>query len=267
MFRSLMRRLTTASAPLLALAFVLGCGSSRVSITGQMKYGKTAEENYTFAEEELKDGNDVEAVKFFEFVRTKYPFSKYSALAELRLADMKYDKDRWIEAADAYREFLKLHPTHENADRAAVRVGLAHWNDAPGDFVLFPPAHEKDQVSVRDAARELAEFLERFPDSKYRPEAEKVLAQARRRLADHEWYVAEFYAKRDLWAGAAGRLETLVRDYPGTPHEQDALMRLAEAYVKLDERFRAQQALQQLIVKHPGSPRRAEAEKLLAQLR
>jgi outer membrane protein assembly factor BamD len=180
---------------------------------------------------------------------------------------MKYDKDRWIEAADAYKEFLKLHPTHENADRAAVRVGLAHWNDSPGDFFMFPPSHEKDQVSVRDAVRELTDFLERFPDSKYRPEATKALSRARQRLAEHEWYVAEFYAKRDLWAGAAGRLETLVREYPGTSHEQDALMRLAEVYVKMDERFRAQQALQQLIVKHPESSRRAEAEKLLAQLR
>jgi outer membrane protein assembly factor BamD len=262
-----MRRLSAALAPILALALVLGCGSSRVSLSGEMKYGKTAEENFQYAEEELKDGNDVEAVKFFEYVRTKYPFSKYAALAELRLADMKYDADRWIEAADAYKDFLKLHPTHEQADRAAVRIGLAHWNDAPGDLFLFPPSHEKDQSSVREAARELQDFLAKFPDSKHRPEAEKVLEQARRRLAEHEWYVAQFYAKRDLWAGAAGRLETLVREYPGTPHEQDALMRLAEAYVKLDERFRAQQALQQLIVKHPGSPRRAEAEKLLAQLR
>jgi outer membrane protein assembly factor BamD len=262
-----MRRLSTVLAPLLALALVLGCGSSRVSLTGEMKYGKTAEENFQYAEEELKDGNETEAVKFFEYVRTKYPFSRFAALAELRLADMKYDEDRWIEAADAYSEFLKLHPTHEQADRAAVRVGLAHWNDAPGDLFLFPPSHEKDQVSVRLAATELQNFLERFPNSKFRPEAEKVLAQARQRLADHEWYVAQFYAKRKLWAGAAGRLETLVRDYPGTPHEQDALMRLAEVYVKMDERFRAQQALQQLIVKHPGSSRRAEAEKLLAQLR
>jgi outer membrane protein assembly factor BamD len=261
-----MSRLSTALG-ILALSLVLGCGSSRVSFSGQVKYGKTAEENYQYAEEELKDGNDAEAIKFFEFVRTKFPFSKYAALSELRLADMKYDAGRWIEAADAYREFLKLHPTHENADRAAVRVGLAHWNDAPGDLWLFPPAHEKDSAGVRNAAKDLASFLERFPDSQYRPEAEKVLAQARTRLAEHEWYVAEFYAKRKHWAGAAGRLETLVREYPGTSHEQDALMRLAEVYVKMDERFRAQQALQQLIVKHPGSPRRAEAEKLLAQLR
>lgn len=261
-----MRRITTFFFALL-LACTLGCGSKRVTFSGELKYGKTAEENYRFAEEELKDGNEVEATKFFEHVRTKYPFSKYAALSELRLADMKYDAGRWVEAADAYREFLKLHPTHENADRAAVRIGLAHWNDAPGDLFLFPPSYEKDLVSVRDAEKELAQFLERFPDSSYRPQAEKVLKQARRRLAEHEWYVAEFYAKRNLWAGAANRLETLVREYPGTPHEQEALMKLAEAYLKLDERFRAQQALQQLIVKHPESSRRAEAEKLLAQLR
>jgi outer membrane protein assembly factor BamD len=267
MFRSLMLRFSTLVASALALSLVVACGSSRVSMTGQLKYGKTAEENFQYAEEELKEGHEAEAVKFFEYVRTKYPFSKFAALAELRLADVKYDGGRWIEAADAYKDFLKLHPTHEQADRAAVRVGLARWKDAPGDMFMFPPSHEKDQASVREAAKELEQFLAKYPDSTYRPEAEKVLAQARRRLADHEWYVAEFYAKRRRWEGAAGRLETLIRDYPGTSHEPDALMRLAEVYVKLDERFRAQQALQQLIVKHPGSPRRAEAEKLLAQLR
>jgi outer membrane protein assembly factor BamD len=234
---------------------------------GEMKYGKTAEEDYQGGLEETKAGNHTEATKLFEHVRTKYPFSKYAPLAELRLADLKFDEGRWAEAAAAYQDFVKLHPNHENVDDAAFRAGLSHWKDAPSDFALFPPSHEKDQQAVRDAADALSSFVEKYPTSKHRAEADKVLAMARGRLAEHEWYVAEFYAKRGHWAGAAGRLETLVKKFPGSPREVEALLKLSEAYQKLEDPYRAQQALQQLIVKHPESPRRAEAERLLANLR
>ena len=95
----------------------------------------------------------------------------------------------------------------------------------------------------------------------------KLLAQANARLAEHEWYVGEFYFKRQLWAGAAGRYETLVEKYPGSRHEAEALLKLAESCVKLDEKYRARTALQKLIVSHPHDPRRAKAEELLAKLR
>jgi len=252
----------------LALTLALaGCASSRISITGDVKYGKSAEEDYNAGLDELKSRNFPEATKFFEHVRTKYPFSKFAALSELRLADVKLDQDRFIEAADAYQQFVRLHPTHEQADYAGFRVGLSHWKDAPSDFFLFPPSYEKDEQQVRDAAKAFDDFLKKFPQSKYRPEAEKLAAAAKSRLAEHEWYVAEFYASRHHWAGAAGRLEALVKEYPGSRREPEALLQLAEAYLKLDEKFRAQQALQQLIVKHPQDPRRGQAEKLLASLR
>jgi outer membrane protein assembly factor BamD len=250
-----------------ALLLVLACGSSRVSMTGDVRYGKSAEEDYRAGEEELKDRNYIEAAKFFEHVKNKYPFSKYAALSELRIADAKFDQEHYIEAADAYQQFQKLHPAHEQADYAAFRVGLSHWKDGPSDFFLFPPSFEKDQAQVRDTAKVLDDFARKYPGSKYKPEAEKILGQARARLAEHEWYVAEFYAKREHWAGAAGRLERLVSDYPGSPRESAALFQLAGAYLKLDDRNRARQTLEQLIVKHPQDPRRPQAEKLLASLR
>ncbi len=259
------RRLTAAWVAL--LVGISGCASSRVSITGDVKYGKSAEEDFRAGEEELKGHSFPEATKFFEHVKTKYPFSKFAALSELRLGDVKFDQEHYIESADAYQQFVRLHPTHERADYAAFRVGLSHWKDGPSDFFLFPPSFEKDQAQVRDAAKAFDDFVKKYPDSKYKPEAEDILTRARARLADHEWYVAEFYAKRKRWAGAAGRLEALVKDYPGSPREPAALYQLAQAYLNLEERQRAQQALQQLIAKHPQDARRAQAERLLASIR
>ncbi len=252
-----------ARLPLLLL--LAACATSKAASAG--KEVKGPEEDFKKGEEEEKSKNWLEAQKLFESIKTKYPFSRYAPLAEIHLADIKLEQDRMVEAADAYQQFVKLHPSHELVDYAAYRVGLARWKNSPSDFFLFPPSYEKDQVEVKAAVKAYDEFLKAYPKSKYAPDARREVAEARSKLAEHEWYVATFYEKRAHWPGVAVRLETLVRDYPGTGREPEALLLLAQAYLHMKERFRAQQTLQQLIVKHPKDPRRAEAEKLLASLR
>lgn len=257
-----MRRAALAIA-LLAAA----CSGSAHSAAGSGKPTKGAEEDYVAGEAELKDRSWLEAQKLFERIRTKYPFSKYAALAELRLADAKYAQDKFIEAADAYQQFVKLHPNHEEVDYAAFRVGLCRYKDAPTEFAFFPPAYERDNSSLAAAVTAIESFVKTYPQSKYAPDAKKLLADAQGRFADREWYVAQFYFKRGRWPGVAGRLERLLKDYPGSSHETEALLQLARTYLEMKERFRAQKALQQLIVKYPQDPRRPEAEKLLASIR
>ncbi len=259
-----MRRTVILAAAFLALA---ACKTKHVSFTGQPKFGDNAESDYKAGVDLLADKTYPEAEKFLERVKTKYPFSRFAALSELRLADSKFAQELFPEAVEAYKQFVQLHPTHDEVDYAEFRAGLAHFKDAPGSFALFPPAHEKDQRQLERAAEALSRFLEKHPDSKYAPEARKTLDQANARLAEHEWYVAEYYFKRKRWAGAAGRYETLVDKFPGTRREPQALLKLAQAAIALDEKHRARTALQKLIVKHPQDPLRPEAEKRLAQLR
>lgn len=258
-----MRRLLAATL----LAVALAACSKHVTFSGEAKLKPTAEENYKAGEELLKDGSYPDAQKFFEYVRTKFPFSKYAALADLRLADAKFQQGQFAEAADAYASFVKLHPSHEDVDYAEYRIGESYFKDAPSEFALFPPAYEKDLRQAKKASEALHAFLTKHPTSKRVPDAKKLLAEIDDRLAAHEWYVGEFYFKRGHWAGAAGRYEALVEKYPASRHVAEALLKTARSYVELGEKFRARTALQKLIVDHPQDPRRAEAEKLLASLR
>jgi outer membrane protein assembly factor BamD len=258
-----MRRRLLAAALLLGLA---AC-SKHVTFSGEAKLKPTAEENYQAGLDLMKKESWPEAQKFFEYVRTKFPFTKYAALSDLRLADAKFGQGSYAEAADAYAQFIQLHPNHEDVDYAEFRIGESHFKDAPSEFALFPPSHEKDQRQVRKAADAFRKFLDKHPDSKLAPQGKKLLAEAEARLAAHEWYVGEYYFKHRHWAGAAGRYETLVERYPGSRHEAEALLKLARAYVALEEKHRARTALQKLIVQHPQDRRRPEAERLLASLR
>jgi outer membrane protein assembly factor BamD len=250
-----------------ALLIALAACSKHVSFSGEVKLLPSAEENYQAGMELLKSESWPEAQKFFEYVRTKYPFTKYAALADLRIAEAKFGQHLYAEAADAYAQFIQLHPSHEEVDYAEFRIGESYFKDAPGEFVLFPPTHEKDLRQVRKAVDQLRKFVEKNPKSKHLAAGKKLLAEAESRLSAHEWYVAEYYFKHRRWAGAAGRYETLVDKFPGSKHESEALLKLAQAYVAMEEKHRARTALQKLIVQHPKDPRRPEAERLLASLR
>ena len=232
-----------------------------------VKYESQAEQEYVAGVEALDSRDFPDAQKILERVRTKYPYSKYGALAELRLADLRYEQGKFIEAADAYQTFVKIHPSSPQVDYAAYRAAMSRWADAPTEFFLFPPVHERDLAQISKAADGLASFVEKFPTSRYAPDAREKLTKARDILAARDWYAFEFYKTREKWQGAAFRLEKLMKDYPDTSREPEALWQLADMYVKLSERFKAQKALQTIIVKYPASAQRGNAEKLLADLR
>jgi outer membrane protein assembly factor BamD len=248
---------------LAATLAVAACAKKAPPVT----YETQAEQEYV-AGVSLLEGRDwVDAQRILERVRTKYPYSKYGALAELRLADLRFEQGKYIEAADAYQTFVKIHPSSPEVDYAAYRAALSRWNDAPTEFFLFPPVYERDLAQVNKAAEGLATFLEKYPNSKYAPEARQKLATANGILSDRDWYAVEFYKKREKWQGAAFRLEKIMKDYPGSPREPEALWELADMYVKLYERFKAQKTLQTLIVKYPQAAQRLNAEKRLVDLR
>ena len=248
----------------LAASLVLGACAKKAPA---VKYDSQAEQEYVAGVTALDNRDFPDAQKILERVRTKYPYSKYGALAELRLADLRYEQGKFIEAADAYQGFVKIHPSSPQVDYAAYRAAMSRWADAPTEFFLFPPVHERDLAQISKAADGLAFFVEKFPDSRYAPDAREKLARARDILADLDWYVFEFYKQREKWQGAAFRLERLMKDFPGSGREPEALWQLADMYVRLSERFKAQKTLQTLIVKYPTSVQRGNAEKLLVDLR
>lgn len=250
----------------LALLLLAACVTGRTT-GGGPKGPRGPEEEYQAGVKQLQSHDWLDAQRTLDQVRTRYPYSRFAALAELRLADGKFDQDKFVEAAEAYQQFVKLHPNHEEVDYASYRVGLSRWKDAPSGFFLLPPVYERDMTPVVAAITALEAFLKSYPKSKYVPEAEKLMAEAKGLFVERDWYVAGFYRNRDRWEGVAFRMEHLLKEYPGSRYESRALYQLAEAYLKMNERYRAQQALQQLIVKHPDDPLRPKAEKLLAGLR
>ncbi|HTJ45986.1 MAG TPA: outer membrane protein assembly factor BamD [Kofleriaceae bacterium] len=253
----------------LIILLALGaCGPLGKDQQAGVNYSVSAQKNYDKGMDALKEKNWIQAVKYFSFIKSRFPYSKYAVLAELRLADAEYGAEEYLEAIDAYKLFIKFHPTHEMVVNgyASFKIGQAFYEQLPGDFWLMPPSYEKDQSPVEDAEEELRRFVEKYPDSPYRKEADKILAEVGRRLAAHEWYVAHYYWDKDKPMGTVLRLRRLLERYPNVGYDEEALWLLGKAYAKVQMPDRARATWGDLVTRFPASGRASDAKAAIAAL-
>jgi outer membrane protein assembly factor BamD len=244
----------------------VGCGGK--SATGAVDYSVSAQKNYEKGLKELESKDWVAASKYFGFIKSRFPYSKYAVLAELRLADAEFGAEQYIEAIDSYRLFVKFHPTHEMVlnGYASYRIGEGYYRQLSGDFWMFPPSFEKDQSSTEDAANELKSFLDKYPDSPYRDKAKEIIKSVGKRLADHEWYVARYYWDNGKPMGTVIRLRRLLERYRGVGYDEEALWLLGRAYVAVAMPDRAKGAWSELVDKYPKGSRAGDAKSALSGL-
>ena len=244
--------------PIIALIASAGC---RPAV--DRSYAQTAQYRYERGMEALESGDYLEAVKDFNQVKNKFSYSKFAALAELRVADAYFEQDKQVLAIDAYEAFVQRRPNHAQVPYAMWRIGEAYFKQLPSDFFLLPPPHEKDQGSTRDAIRAIQRFVDRFPDDEHVSQAKARILRCRQSLADHELYVAGFYLKQDRPQSAVGRLETVQRDFADVPDRwRQGCLLLTEAYARLDRPEDAKSAAAALAQKYPESDEAARARQL-----
>ncbi|HEY0189901.1 MAG TPA: outer membrane protein assembly factor BamD [Kofleriaceae bacterium] len=256
---------------LLRIAVTLCLGAAacgKAGTGGTVEYSVSAQKNYDKGLKELEEKDWIAAAKYFGFIKTRFPYSKYATLAELRLADAEFGADQYLEAIDSYRLFIKFHPTHEMVANgyATFRIGEGYAKQLSGDFWLFPPSYEKDQSSTEDAVNELKSFLDKYPDSPYRDKAKTILIKVGKRLADHEWYVARYYWDRGKPMGTVMRLRRLLDRYRGVGYDEEAMWLLGRAYVAVAMPDRAKLVWTELVDKFPKSERAGEARSALTGL-
>jgi outer membrane protein assembly factor BamD len=174
---------------------------------------------------ELKKEKYVDAIETFEKIRDRYPYSEQALLAQLKVADAYFYKKKYDEAFQAYREFEKLHPTNKAVPYCIYREGLSCYRQRT--------TIDRDQTYTQKAIEEFKRLKQKFPDSEYIPKAEQYLARCRKDLAEHEFYVAEFYYRTKRYQAALDRYQALTQDYPDFAKNAEAKGRIEECQERL----------------------------------
>ncbi len=183
----------------------------------------------------MKDGNYDLAVKTYENLTAKFPFSDPARQSRIDLMYAYYRKHEKESAVDAADSFIRENPTHPRIDYAYFIKGLVYFEREP-NFIERWAGVDLSQRPPQDLRKSFEAFsrvVTQFPQSIYANDARQRMIYLRNRLADYEIHVADYYMRRGAYVGAVDRARYLIENYDGAPSTRRALEIIAEAYDKL----------------------------------
>jgi len=227
--------------------------------------GMPADKLYAEAKEALEGGQYDLAIKRYETLEARFPYGRYSQQGQLEIAYAYYKQNEQASTVAACERFMKLHPNHANVDYAYYLKGLAYFNEDLGLIgkVSRQDRTERDPKSARDSFDAFKDLAQRFPGSKYTPDALERMKYLINALASHEVHVARYYLKRGAYVAAANRAQYALKNYPQAPAQEEALLIMIRAYDALGMAQLRDDAQRILKKNFPDS---ASAKSLLTQL-
>jgi outer membrane protein assembly factor BamD len=235
---------------LTAVIFALSLGLTACSSTDEIDTN-SAEGAYKLGEKYEKDDRFEEAIAQFNTVKNKYPYSKLATEAELRVAEINFKREEFVEAQNNYQVFKEMHPSHPKIDYVTYRLGLSFFNQLPSGI-------DRDLAVAERAILYFDEVVQSYPQSTYVKDAREHKTKSLKMLAEKEWYVAHFYFIRDQYDSALARFEGLLDRYPSLGFDAKALYGAAVSAFKIKDLGKAKTHYQRLLSQFKTSD---EAEK------
>jgi outer membrane protein assembly factor BamD len=250
------RGLPAALGLVLAVSLLAGCGSlfgSKPEIVNNdppnVIYGQ--------AEALIDKGDYKEAARQYEEVDINHPYSQEARRAIVMAAYAYYKAGDYDDAISAADRYLTLHPGTKESDLAQNVIGMSYY-----DRILDP---KRDQTFARRSLQAYDTLLQRYPDSRYAPEAQNRVRILRDLLAANEMTIGRYYLRKNNFLAAINRFRTVVTEYQTTEQIEEALMRLTEAYMALGIVNEAQTAAAVLGHNFPNSKWYQHAYSLLGK--
>ena len=247
--------------PLILLMVLSALGPGLLTSCSHSELNKDdPEAMYQDADEAFKDEKYLTALEKFRDVKNRFPYSTRAVDAELKIADTYFAQESFIEAESAYEVFKELHPTHPKSDYVQYQIGMSYFNQIPGNS-------SRELSAAYKAIEAFTLLQEKYPGSEYTEKAKGNIADARKRLAEHENYVANFYFQKKHYLSASYRYAALLHDYPNLGYDEEALFRLAQCYFNTKMYANAEDALKRLLGQFPNTAKKTESEDLLGQIK
>lgn len=246
---------------LVSTLFLQGCGKKdevrEVEVTKL-----TSLEMYLSAKRALDSGIWSTAADKYKALRSHYPFGHYTEQGYLELAYAQYKLYRMEQAVTTVDRFIKNYPAHKNLDYAYYLKGLIYFDSDRGMMQRINPdqSADRNQDNIRNAFTAFKNFIERYPDSSYGPDAKKRMVYLKNQLAAYEVQVASYYLRRGAPIAAVNRAKFVLESFQDTPSVANALALMVESYKTLEEPELAEQSKQMLAANYPNHDYLSEGE-------
>ena len=163
-------------------------------------------------------------------------------------------------AINEFREFLNFYPTHDRAHYAQFKLAMAHF------YQMKAPM--RDQTETREAIRELQSYVDQVSaTSRSSTRRGPSLRDAKDRLDDWDYGVAEHYYRIKWYPGAIGRLVPMLVTDPEYTRRDAAYFILGESLIKVNKQAEALPYFERLVKEFESSEYLEKAKARITELK
>jgi outer membrane protein assembly factor BamD len=251
-----MRSLKIFLLHLIIFTFIYGCASDQTELKENQPFN--AEDSFKKANDLIEKKDYEEARKILEEIRTRDSSQQYAVVAKLRIADTYFENESYEEAAGEYEAFLGADPYNKYASYAQYKLALSFFKQIK--------TIDTSYFTAQRAIKEFEKLQRNYPRNPYMDITESRIKGCLQMLAEYEFYVGDFYFKKGAYNAAAQRFNVLLKDYPGSTQEPEALYYLGLSYMNIGQHGLALSTLKALIEKFPSLEISSKAQKQLSSV-
>ncbi|MBW1900957.1 MAG: outer membrane protein assembly factor BamD [Deltaproteobacteria bacterium] len=211
----------------LMVVFLGGCASDKALKKKPKKKENPPAELMEEGRSAYEDEYYLSAIESFQKIVDRYPYSKFYAEAELKIADSYYYSMDYDAAFDAYTEFQRLHPKNPKIPYVLYQKGQCHFSQVS--------TVDRDHSHTLHALEQFERLVKDFPKSEYSDQTHWKIRECYMKLAGSELYVGHFYFKMKKYKAAMTRYRYILENFPDLGQYHEALEYLTKSEEKLAE--------------------------------
>ena len=223
---------------MLAALLLQGCSTTQSA-------NKSSDVLFKEGEQLFQKGSYEDAIAQWKKVKESYQSPELTTQAELNIADAYFLNGDYIEAAAAYEDFRKLHPSHPQSGFALFRQGMSYFKQIHST--------DTDQTPVKNALTIFESYPKLYPAGEQLKEVQEKIRECRDKQLQYELYVGRFYLKTKALKSAIGRFEEALKTYPDLARRDEILYYLGKAYLEDGQKSKGRETFGQLSRDFPGS--------------
>lgn len=168
-------------------------------------------------------------------------------------------KNQPVEARMEFELLLQDYPSSTYRDEVNFLVGYCSYKQSP--------SYELDQTKTYDAIRDLSEFIEMYPGSKFADSAAAILRECNDKLAKKEFLSARFYERIEQFEAAIVYYKNMLKKFPSSGYYAESRLYLAKNLIRVNRNSEAAEILDQILGSDDAAEIKRQAQLLRDQIK
>lgn len=253
-----MKKNILLSTVLIISIVISGCSTGKAGRNGNEEQERSYLERYEDAVEAFEAKKYYRGIEDFNYVVFNAPGSEVADDAQFYLASCHYELNEYLLAIDKYQQLLRRWPESDLHEETRFKIAECYYRQSPG--------YQRDDEYIVKAIRAYQDFIQEYPFSEYRDQAEARIRELRTGQAKKIYEAGKLYMVLREWKAAVITFEEIIESYYDTPLLNKTYLQTARSYRKMNEPEKALKMLDKIEVDALSASNRQEYNKLLKEI-